>query len=1222
MKSSLSLSYLDYLEKNKNRLCVNFIPQAYQDYIRYNAPKVEFGDIGWVNRNWNLFVPEYNVNLRYKAVYNYMQRYLWGILASIITYFVDFGYQPSIDRLKASGIFNALFLENYLVTKEVKALDARGIQIADLFHNKGDQIFNYFKACVQDLVLESRKAVQIEGDIKDLNPKLGLFEQFARDTLKLINDTRTPGISFENVEGIIDDFNGNLDDVYAKVKRFFELYDTFRANSEVTDKSKKDFNGIFPDLNTNGTFNEFLAALYEKVRALDEENRKMKKDNEVYRTVNQEFTNVMNEIADKLKLSNMEEASASSVPHSKEQYIDAIKSLQDQASGFKDKQRQIYEGLTEITHNKDMSEWLPSSSITDFEPQIKNVITVLRDEVVEKQRKIEELNAEVLQYKSKEFTAQQVEQEAKKAKKEKKTAQEKELGKIREEKAKMEGELRKLQEELQTNKEKLFTVQSTVKSNETEIKRIQRLLNESREKYENKVQAYNDLFALRQRISEQLDLTNKELNGLKNSDRSKDVTIAGLQEKLTKLEEAKTELEQEKGDKMIEIKQLEAKMEELSREKVELEKQVGVLTEDNQNKQKEIIRLNTANQGLQKAIAEYESRIDINAKRISELEETNAQLKNQSTALQSENLHLQSNLEQAKEQASFLQYENMEEKSANRQLESELNQAKGQAAKVENELAIITQKLEKSRLKRILKQTDENMQEVEKKPVVVESTFKEDDATDLIPTLKRPRKAFYEKIYDIINLLGELFNLPPFDIKGDPLFDEGSNAQAVRRLFYDTYKGIIPELNENVIKYADITDLYVGDIFNRYWNAGIKLDPDRDNIRWGKPPPEWTGEDQMTWICFRTYVAYAMFNIIKVGHFRPNYISTAMFKRIYMIYDDLVNSVGMINISTMSNIMFILYLYISWNKNILRINDISILLKYYNPKKGPRDLTEISPFGYFLGDLLAFKKYKKVDAVRMNQFNLPDDPYIRFMRELNYGSLHDGAIQEERLPDIRLENADPLFLKIIGYINEGAKRHIANLEQHDFTIVGAGTIRLDKSRDIINSLKRSIIKPIIGVNTNDIAIYPVRGLHKDSSMEELTNNVFICMNKRTGNYRVILLNKQGEYAISYPGNSFTNPLMPYDLYLSPQKRNEVIIVNSTDAVPSYYIRLDTQYKDNKVIDNDDLLNSLFPKVEMRNISLRELLEYMIPPQHVIVNGVGSGVITSRDIVNTFITPID
>ncbi len=1281
MKSSLSLSYLDYLERNKSRPSFNFNdPPALGAFVPPNSPKIEFGDIGWANRNWEIFVTQYNTNLRYKATYNYMQRYFWSILVNIITYFVDFGYQPSIVRLKESGIFNELFIEKFMAQRNAKALDARGIQISQLFHNKGEQIFTYFKSCVEDLVRESRRAVEIEGDLEAANPRLELFEQFARDTLDAINFVKYPGINFANVESIIDNFNENKDEVYHLVKQFFEAFKTMWASSEVSSGSIKQFTDMFEDLRTDAddSIDKFLGKLYLKVRDLDAEYRKLKNENEIFRSVNQEFSTILNEIAKKIGLSEMVELLGSDVKHSREQYINTIEALKKQSTDFMADQKEVYDKLSNIAYG-DMVERSEPKTIAEMGPAIGNTIKVIsgelkrrQDEIDKKQKEIENLQAQVRKFETKESKAA-------KAKQEKKAQQDAQLSELKALKEELEKQVEELQQKLDENKKKLDTAQSSIKSNDTKMQEIQRELKKYKANYEGKVQDLKQKIAELQRAQEDLVIANKQIDQLKSTNTEQKSTKDNLLEKVRGLNLTITELESSITGLNAEISRLNDTIKALEEDKVSLNSNVSTLNAEMAKKQKEIDNLKRANVELETAIQEYKVRIakctsDIevlerhntelqiendsmrlnNAKLASNLAEAqgqtttlrnenaqltsnlaeaqgqnttlrneNAQLQGQTSTLQSEKAQLTSNLAQARGQVEALQSENMEEKSANERLQSELNRAKDYSAEVKAELDKMVQSLNMNRLRRTRKQPDEDMQEVHKGAIIEENTFEEDEAADLIPISKRQRKPFYDKIYDIISLLGDLFNLPPFDVKGDPLFDEGSYAQDVRRLFYETFKGIIAELRENVINKKDITDEYIGNIFNRYWNAGIKLDRDRDNVKWSEAHREWTGNEQITWLCYRTYVAYAMFSIIKVGQFKPNYISTAMFKRIFMIYDELVSSQGMINISTMSNIMFILYLYLSWNKNVLRLNDISIVVKYYNPKTKGKALEDIKPFGYFMGDLLAFQKYDNIDdEARINEDKSFDDPNIRIMRELNFGSLHNGTIQEDRLPDIKLANADPLFLNIISYINDIAQRTVARLDQHDFTIVGAGTIRLNKSRDIVNSLKRSIIKPIIGVNMGEIAIYPVRGLHKDSSMEELTNSVYICMNKRTGNYRVILLNKQGEYAISYPGNSFTNPLMPYDLYLNPQKRNEVIIVDSTDAVPSYFIRLDTRYKDNKVIDNDDLLNSLFPKVEMRNISLRELLEYIIPSQHVIVNGVGSGVITSRDIVNTFITPVD
>ena len=130
------------------------------------------------------------------------------------------------------------------------------------------------------------------------------------------------------------------------------------------------------------------------------------------------------------------------------------------------------------------------------------------------------------------------------------------------------------------------------------------------------------------------------------------------------------------------------------------------------------------------------------------------------------------------------------------------------------------------------------------------------------------------------------------------------------------------------------------------------------------------------------------------------------------------------------------------------------------------------------------------------------------------------------------------------------------------------------------------------------------------------------MNKRTQNYRVVLIDKNNNFAIAYPGNSMTNPLMPYKLYFNPLNRKELIFAEYNDHVPSSYIRLDNRYTEGDKYDRDELLNALFPKTGMENITIREMLERIIPDQHILVNGVGSGVITSRQLVGGFITPID
>lgn len=361
--------------------------------------------------------------------------------------------------------------------------------------------------------------------------------------------------------------------------------------------------------------------------------------------------------------------------------------------------------------------------------------------------------------------------------------------------------------------------------------------------------------------------------------------------------------------------------------------------------------------------------------------------------------------------------------------------------------------------------------------------------------------------------------------------------------------------------------------------------------------------DGRLWNLLKCYLGKAWRDIVMDEEVKPQGITLDALKEVKQMYA-LIDGYGEFEYPIeIYHFYFIVYVIISYFRSALKLNG---LLRAINMHKyGDKYEEEVTQPTYLYSEVLDVNRV-------LSLYHVPG-PYLQ-----------EVAINTENIPryyvvnDNDIENWDFLYRTAISNLDETL------LEDQDITkITAAGVITNINKGNYVPRLKSAIIKPFIGSGVaQNISIFPVKSFYRNPYLNNLLDRTFVVMNMHTNNYRVVKINPEGVYFVSYPGNALQNPLMPYHLYFSPRDRQNLYLLDYNEPIPPYLIRLDDKYRNKGYIDNDELLISLFPKTENKNISLRELLERVMPTIGVTQGTAGAGLVTSRDILSRFITPID
>lgn len=1252
------------------------LPTNLKGYIEHYYRVLDGRSRDWLFSHWDLFCRNANAASKARLSYNYLQSYFWSIIVNIITFFVDFEYPESVIKLKNSGIFNALEVKKYIEdpSHSMRNLEHVGDGLIP-FHDKGEAIIKFIRSSIKDILTFAIKGVEGDKAVADFKQKKDSYRQFYRTIMSNVIDSGLIRQLKIEPTRIIDNLESFENMAYEIWEEFYDQVKSLRVSSEEEDNFIIELSQLFSnDINVDFSkinWSDRIKVLNTTIRNIKGEYERLKRENKELNDILRGQTELINSIRRVLQYDKMDDEQNLVLVEYLKNLLKAKDSVEDRFKEEKEQMEAKYKkrdedildliqqkapkGSAEDDNDVDMDKPLNQQDvhILDLKPAIENALTIMT-------REIAALQAQKETHKLENDSLHEQLQTLRSNMSQEKTNSDKRIGELEAALSDNKKELSdrlslitKLQEEqkalslrqneLLASRSKLQQELETIrKERQDALEYYTRFINESQGNYDKLKKEKEDYInklskekgELETVMEELTEAYNKELISLRSQ-------ISQLEAKLQANESTMSEYDQKSLDQ--ENKWIQ-ELEQLKREYAEKEsvysQQISDLQARNQrlddtikSLNSDIINKDVLLDQLRKEIAEKETKISEYEKQIQLISNQLKGLKSTINSLKAENAKLENRMAELTESNDRL----MEEMAKlNYEARSSLANAAEQVVRKEIEGRNIAEQVKKQADQYVDNLNEQHAQEIsQKNKSIQEEQGKVEqirqEANEYIADLNEEHAAEIKQKDAEIERLNQqliLFNPDPLgprkrrrveteeedikkedmnifekSIKGifllykDPpkLFTMGDTKEGeIYNEFIFNFSQFIPELSDR--KEEELTTPFFIDIFKRYWGITIKEDDPDANIK-------------ILWTMYRSVITlYEMISITQ-NHIVPDYISIRNFLLLQHLYNYLMKNINLIGIGNAINLGFCIYMYTSGLKNAFRFGLLSQLTQdvfnkhfaFKEDENHPRPSTW-NQRNYWMQEYEAHKQVFL--AKHLKTIDIDDDR----VRQMNL----------QRLDPKYEENYDKLLRDFMFDLDQGS------IERKDpgYVILAAGIITNQKKTDIQHTLQKLLSRPLIGKNNQDLVIYRIKPYHKSTSMNHISDYVYVAMNKRTQNYRVVLIDKNNNFAIAYPGNSMTNPLMPYKLYFNPLNRKELIFAEYNDHVPSSYIRLDNRYTEGDKYDRDELLNALFPKTGMENVTIREMLERIIPDQHILVNGVGSGVITSRQLVGGFITPID
>ena len=1252
------------------------LPPNLKEYIKHYYKVIDGRSRDWLFSHWDLFCRKANEASKARLAYNYLQTYFWSILVNIITFFVDFDSPKSIERFANAGIFNALQVEKYIddPRHSLKFL----VQVGDgliPYHDKGEAIIRFIRTSLKDILTFAIKGAEGDKAVADFKQKKDSYRQFYRTIMTNVIESDLIRQLRIEPNTIIDNLESYETMAYEIWEDFYKQVKSLKASSEEEYNFIIELSQLFSD-EINVDFNKInwsdrIQLLNNTIRSMKDEYERLKKESKELNDIVKGQTGLINSIRRVLQYDKMDDELNLGLVEYLEKVLKAKDSVEDRfkeekqqmETKYKERDEEILNLIQQKTPKRsveddndvDMDKPLNQQDvpILDLKPAIDNAITIMT-------REIAALQAQIESYKKENISLHEELQTLKSNMSQEQTNSDQRISELeaalsenKRELADKESFITKLQKEqsalslrqneLVATRDKLNQELEIIKKErEDALEYYNRFISEGQGEYDKLKKEKEDYINGLSREKREFETAKEELTEAYNKELiSLRAHISQLEAKLQANESTMSEYDQKSIDQENKwIQQLDQLKREYAEKESVYSQQISDLQARNQrlddtikSLNSDIINKDALLDQLRKEIAEkesiiteYEKKIELISNQLKGLESTISSLRAENAKLENRMAELTESNDRLMEEMAKLNYE----------ARTSLANAAEQVVRKEIEGRNAAEQVKKQADQYVDNLNEQHAQEIRQKNISIQEEQGKVEqvrqgANEYIANLNEEHAAEIKQKDAEIERLNQqlvLFNPDPLGprkrrrveteeedtkkedmnifektIKGifllykDPpkLFTIGDTKEGeIYNEFIFNFSQFIPELSDR--KEDELTTAFFIDILKKHWGISIKEDDPDAKIK-------------ILWTMYRSVITlYEMISVTQ-NHIVPDYISIRNFILLQYLYEYLMKNINLIGIGGTMNMGFCIYMYTSGLKNAFRFGLLSQLSQdvynnyfaYRRDKKHPRPSTW-QPRNYWMQEYDAHKQVFL--AKHLKTIDIDDDK----VKQMNL----------QRLDPKYRENYDIILREFMIDLDQG---DIAKKDP-GYVILAAGIISNQKKTDIQHTLQKLLSRPLIGKNNQDLVVYRIKPYHKSTSMNHISEYVYIAMNKRTQNYRVVLIDKNNNFAIAYPGNSMTNPLMPYKLYFNPLNRKELIFAEYNDHVPSSYIRLDNRYTEGDKYDRDELLNALFPKTGMENITIREMLERIIPDQHILVNGVGSGVITSRQLVGGFITPID